>query len=338
MDGGQWTMDIEQWARPRRAGVDLRACPLTSGGAEQDSALMAATRTKLGFNSTWSMAVGGMVGGGIFSTLGVVIGIARTWAWLSFLGAGLVALAAGYSYAALTTHCGEGGGAFTFLRKLGADRFAGSLVWILLIGYILTNAVYAYTFGSYLGHVVHLGAWFPRTAAVAIMAVFVGLNLRGVGEAGGVEIVLVWFKLAVLVALAGWGLARWDTARLTEGVAETGPGGAIFGAAAVFMAYEGFQLLALRLRRHRAREEKPAARHDLVDPRCDRRLRGRRARHTDAHRRGPGGRPPGGGAVPRRLGGLGRDGPGGGDDRRGVFHRARPSIPRSSPRRGWPTR
>ena len=32
--------------------------------------------SKLGFNGAWSMAVGGMVGGGVFSTLGVVIGIA----------------------------------------------------------------------------------------------------------------------------------------------------------------------------------------------------------------------------------------------------------------------
>ena len=29
-------------------------------------------KSKLGFSGTWSMAVGGMIGGGIFSTLGVV--------------------------------------------------------------------------------------------------------------------------------------------------------------------------------------------------------------------------------------------------------------------------
>ena len=55
-------------------------------------------KSKLGFNGTWSMAVGGMVGGGIFSTLGVVIGIAGAWAWLSFATAVLIALAAGSSY------------------------------------------------------------------------------------------------------------------------------------------------------------------------------------------------------------------------------------------------
>ncbi len=37
---------------------------------------MQRTGDKMSFNATWSMAVGGMVAGGIFSTLGVVIGIA----------------------------------------------------------------------------------------------------------------------------------------------------------------------------------------------------------------------------------------------------------------------
>ena len=89
-------------------------------------------KSKLGLNATWSMAVGGMVGGGIFSTLGVVIGIAGAWAWLSFAAAGLIALAAGYSYVKLATHYDEGGGAFIFLREIKADGFAGSLSWVLV--------------------------------------------------------------------------------------------------------------------------------------------------------------------------------------------------------------
>jgi amino acid transporter len=204
---------------------------------------MNSSRSKLGFQSTWSMSVGGMVGGGIFSTLGVVVAIAGSWAWLSFVCAGLVALAAGYSYVKLADYYGEGGGAFTFLREINAKGFAGSLSWVLVVGYVLTNAVYAFTFGQYLGHVVGVGPWFARACAVAIMAVFVGLNLQGVGEAGGVEIFLVWFKLAVLVGLASWGLAQWNPPMLSRGVADAGIGGALFGAASVFMAYEGFQLL-----------------------------------------------------------------------------------------------
>lgn len=201
------------------------------------------TKSKLGFNATWSMAVGGMIGGGIFSTLGVVVGIAGAWAWLSFLVAGLVALATGYSYVKLAAQHGEGGGAFTFLREINAEGMAGSLSWVLIGGYVLTNAVYAFTFGQYLGHLAGLGPWFPRATGMAIMGVFIVLNLRGVGEAGSVEVFLVWFKLVVLVGLAGWGLAHWNPQMLTRGVPDSGIGAAVFGAASVFMAYEGFQLL-----------------------------------------------------------------------------------------------
>ncbi len=204
---------------------------------------MEASTGKLGFNATWSMAVGGMIGGGIFSTLGVVVGVAGAWAWLSFTVAGLIALAAGYSYVELAGAYGEGGGAFTFLREVHAERFAGGLSWVLIAGYVLTNAVYAFTFGQYLGHVVDLGAWFPRATGAAIMGVFIVLNLRGAGEAGGVEVFLVWFKLVALVGLASWGLAHWDPASLSHGVPDASIGTALFGAASVFMAYEGFQLL-----------------------------------------------------------------------------------------------
>lgn len=142
---------------------------------------MSAGPEKLGFQQTWSMAVGGMVGGGIFSTLGVVVGIAGSWAWMSFVVAGLAALAAGYGYVKLAAHYGEGGGAFTFLREIDARGFAGSLSWVLIIGYVLTNAVYAFTFGEYVGYLVGFGPWFPRATAVGILALVALVALAALG-------------------------------------------------------------------------------------------------------------------------------------------------------------
>jgi hypothetical protein len=120
---------------------------------------------KMGFNATWSMAVGGMIGGGIFSVLGVVVMLAGKWAWLSFTIAGLIALATAYSYSQLAEKFGEGGGAFTFLREMNREHLAGSLSWMLIFGYILTISVYAFTFGHYVAHVFDFGAWMPRTCA-----------------------------------------------------------------------------------------------------------------------------------------------------------------------------
>ncbi len=197
----------------------------------------------LTLNGAWSMAVGGMIGGGIFATLGVVITVAGRYAWLSFVIGGLIALATGHSYARLTVEEGRSGGAYRFLKTEGFDRSARFVAWLLILGYILTVSVYAYTFGAYLGNAIGGPSWLPGAAAAGAIIVLTGVNLIGVHEAAFVEIVAVWGKLFILLGLAVLGLMQWDVAKLDVPGATPGIPGAIVGAATVFMAYEGFQLL-----------------------------------------------------------------------------------------------
>jgi len=199
---------------------------------------------KMGFNATWSMAVGGMVGGGIFSVLGVIISTAGQWAWLSFVIAGLIALISAYSYSQLSLKYEKSGGAFTFLNEINHEGLAGSLSWVLIIGYTLTISVYAFTFGHYVAHVLDLGSWFPRVLAFSIVVVFAAINLRGVKDSSTVEIITVWGKLFVLLGLAVFGLIQWNPEQLTAGIEVKSWDAAILGAATIFMAYEGFQLLS----------------------------------------------------------------------------------------------
>ncbi len=197
----------------------------------------------IGLWSVWAIAVGGMVGGGIFSTLGVVISSAGKWAALSFVLGGLVAYATGHSLAALTVDADEAGGIYSFLRDLGFRQMARASAWVLLAGYVLTCAVYAYTFGAYLGHAIGGPAWVPRAMAAAAIVAMAGVNLRGAGQAAGVEIAIVVVKLIILAALAAFGLMHFHPSRL-EIAAQPGLLGIVVGAASVFMAYEGFELLA----------------------------------------------------------------------------------------------
>lgn len=67
---------------------------------------------KIGPIRSWALAAGGMVGGGIYIALGVVIEAAGQWAWASFVIAGIAALITAYNYAQLSNHYGKSGGAF----------------------------------------------------------------------------------------------------------------------------------------------------------------------------------------------------------------------------------
>jgi hypothetical protein len=199
---------------------------------------------KMNFNTTWSMAVGGMIGGGIFSVLGVIIDTAGRWSFLSFVLAGIIALISAHSYSQLSLKYNEGGGAFTFLREINHQGFAGSLSWILVLGYILTISVYAFTFGEYVSHIFNAGDWLPRALSVLVIAVLAGINLKGVSEASKAEILMVYGKLFVLVGLSLFGLWNWDVEKLSQGIETKSWTSCFVGAATIFMAYEGFQLLS----------------------------------------------------------------------------------------------
>jgi amino acid transporter len=198
----------------------------------------------MGLNATWSMAVGGMIGGGIFSVLGLTVRLAGDLAWLSFLLAGLIAFATAVSYTALTVHFKEGGGAFTYIKDISHEELAGGLSWLLIIGYTLTISVYASTFGHYLAYVMGIeGLLLPRIFALGVILVFIGFNLRGVGEASLVEIVSVWGKLIILFGISTVGILRLDLHVFTTQVATQMDTNVLVASASIFMAYEGFQLI-----------------------------------------------------------------------------------------------
>ena len=191
------------------------------------------------------MAVGGMIGGGIFSTLGVVIAVAGEWAWMSFLIGGVIALASGHSYSALTRDLDESGGSYSYLRAIGRPRAARFAVLVLVAGYTLTVAVYAVTFGAYAANVFGGDGLAAVLAAIAAIVVLAGINLIGAKESATLEQVAVWGKLVILLGLALLGIWHWAPEKLVLDAGHpVGFGGALVGTGVVFMAYEGFQLLS----------------------------------------------------------------------------------------------
>ncbi len=204
-----------------------------------------------------AMGVGGMVGGGIFSVLGLAIAQAGHAAPVAFALCGVIALLTGLSYARLGAAFRSDGGSFTYLehafRHPNISGFGG---WLLLVGYIGTMALYAYTFGVYgsamLGSGSAHGQGMHHLLETLILLSFLGVNLYGVKASGTSELIIVTVKMLILFLFGCIGLFYAKPDHLLP-VFNQGYGGVIMGAALIFVAYEGFELI-------------PNAANEMVDP------------------------------------------------------------------------
>jgi len=202
---------------------------------------------KLGKKELLAIGVGGMIGGGIFSVLGLTVLLAGNGAPASFLVGTLVALVAGYFFVRLALFFRDDGGIFTFVRGAWPERpeFSALVGWGLLAMYVGTLALYAYTFAAYgadlLGEPdLHLLRVF---LALLVLAFFVLVNLEGVRASGTTEDLMVYTKLAVLGLFGLIGLFRADFSRFSPPF-DHGILAVFLGAAVIFVAFEGFELVA----------------------------------------------------------------------------------------------
>jgi amino acid transporter len=201
---------------------------------------------KLELKELVAMGVGGMVGGGIFSVLGLSVALSGHAAPIAFALGGLIALLTGFSYTRLGLAYHSDGGSFTYLEHAFKHRnISGIGGWLLLAGYIGTLTLYAYTFGVYgaamLGQNMQ-GQFLHHLLESLVLLIFLGINLYGVKAAGKSEDVIVMVKVLILLLFAIVGLFFVRTDHLVP-VFNQGKSGVLMGAALIFVAYEGFELI-----------------------------------------------------------------------------------------------
>ncbi|MET0279470.1 MAG: APC family permease [Pseudorhodoplanes sp.] len=200
---------------------------------------------QIGVVAAVSIGIGGMVGAGIFSILGVVAQAAGNAMWLAFLVGGVVALLSTYSYAKLGAVFPSAGGAVHFLVKgFGDGVLTGGLNLFMWAGYIISLALYATAFGSY-------GATFLTTTpsplllkslAVGSVLLLTLVNAFGARMMGRGETLIVAVKLAILVLFAAVGLFFITPGNLSP-VLWPETASILFGAGVLFIGYEGFGLV-----------------------------------------------------------------------------------------------
>jgi len=200
----------------------------------------------LGLKELIAMGVGGMIGGGIFSVLGLAVDVSGHAAPVAFLIGSVIALLAGYSFVHLALAFRSDGASFTYLERAFPERpaIAGIVGWTLVIGYVGTLALYAFTFGAYGAHLLGWSGseWARRLLSLGALAVFLAINSAGARWMGEAEDLAVYIKIGLLAVLGAVGMFRLDASHFTP-VFNRGGASAILGGALIFVAYEGFELI-----------------------------------------------------------------------------------------------
>lgn len=192
-----------------------------------------------------SLGIGGMIGAGIFSILGVVAHASGAAMWISFVIGGIVALFSTYSYAKLGAKFPSAGGAVQFLVEgWGIGVVSGSINIFMWLGYIISIALYAQGFAAYFATLFtpYPSVFFIKSIASTIVILFAALNMLGAGSVGKAEFFIVLVKISILLlfALIGLFFIKADNLSPTHW---TSVENIFFGAGVLFIGYEGFGLI-----------------------------------------------------------------------------------------------
>src|ERR1700755_3578165 len=165
----------------------------TPGPPARSGAITVAGATAIG--------VGGMMGAGLYTLVGLAAGAAGVWVPVAFLVGGVVAVFSVYSYAKLGAQFPSRGGAAQFLiRCFGDGVIAGGLNVFQFLGWIIAMALYCAGFAGYLRALLpwHTPEWSGKASGFALVVAVVAVILNGTQFVGRSEIFVVTIELAIL--------------------------------------------------------------------------------------------------------------------------------------------
>jgi len=201
---------------------------------------------RIGFWEAFSIGVGGMVGGGIFAVLGLTIDLSKGAAPVAFAMAGFIALITVYSYIKLSLRYPSEGGTIEFIvQAYGNGLFSSLINTIMLFSYVIMLSLYAFAFGSY-GSALLMGGeveWLHKSLSAGVILIFTFINLLGAFMTGKAEDIMVFIKLSILIIfiIVGYFTIDWTHMNPDKWMPMSS---VMAGGFMIFLAYEGFELIA----------------------------------------------------------------------------------------------
>jgi amino acid transporter len=207
----------------------------------------------LGLAELIAIALGGMVGGGIFTILGISVSMIGNLTPIAIFIGGLIAALAAYSYVKLGLYYRDEGATYSFFKKTypNSHFLAAMIGWFIIFGYISTLALYAYTFSSYAISSTSFAddVWIRKGIAIAVIGIFTLINIWSVNGMGKIEDVMVYTKLILLTIISVILIQHGNTDPSTfiDNMIIDAENSSVLSilivASITFVAYEGFQLV-----------------------------------------------------------------------------------------------
>ena len=199
-------------------------------------------RASITVSSATAIGVGGMMGAGLYTLLGLASTTAGVWLPAAFLVGGGVSVFSVYSYAKLGAKYPSRGGAAQFLIQCFGDGvIAGGLNVFQFLGWIIAMALYCAGFAGYIRALLpwETPAWSGKAIGILLIVSIVLINMVGSKLVGRSELFVVSIELAILVVFAVFGLMKADPARLSDDGNHHWLG-ILFAAGLLYVTYEGF--------------------------------------------------------------------------------------------------
>lgn len=196
----------------------------------------------IGVVGATAIGVGGMMGAGLYTLLGLAANSAGVWPPVSFLIGGIVAAFSVYSYSKLGMKYPDRGGAAKFLLKeFGDGLLAGGMNVFQYIGWIIAMALYATGFAEYACQLLGKSSsgWLGKAISIGIVIVVVAINIMGSKQVARAQTAIIAFELLILLSFVAVGLTKLHVPTITS--SNSGNIVGILSAAGLlYVTYEGF--------------------------------------------------------------------------------------------------
>jgi amino acid transporter len=200
-------------------------------------------KRELGLLEATMMGIGGAICAGVFVTLGYAATLAGTALIIAMVLCGIINLFTMLSYAELGAAIPSAGGEYTFAKVSFGGFFSFSTGWFEWISNMFYAAFSSVGFAYILSYVIP-SVNIPFTA-VATVALFTVINIKGVKETGITQTLLVVALLALLGVFIAWGFVTGQGAGTASLIAPEGFLGVLKASAFVFVVYLGGEAIAV---------------------------------------------------------------------------------------------